>query len=266
MAPKKKKIFKTENIFTSFKIPVIITKMLLNWTGLRHARKVFVIGFNKTGTSSIHIIFKNLGLPSYHGGKWRSCNNLKLLRLYDCFSDGTPRDLIKLDQMFPNSKFILQVRELETWILSRLSHIERSKRTGKHKGVATWDVTEYAVRTWIENRNRYHIFVLNYFLNRKQNILIINYTRDSMASQKICQFLGYKKIIAKPHKNINPSRIYSFKHVEMLLNCANMLGIPEHELKYDIFCPGLTDMNIYGALPYDTSLLSERWQPQSNWP
>lgn len=245
----------------SAKAPIIATRMLLNWMGVRNARKVFVIGFNKTGTSSIHSIFKNLGLPSYHGNKWRSCNDLKLLRLYDCFSDGIPRDLAKLDTMFPNARFILQVRELDTWVLSRLAHIERSKRSGKHNGVNTWDTTEYAVQKWIKNRNCYHIFVLNYFQERPQDILIINYLRDSMASYKICQFLGYQKIIEKPHKNMNPSKHYSPKHIEILFNCANALGIPEHELKYDIFCPSLTDMSTYNVLPYDTSLLTHWNKP-----
>lgn len=241
------------------KAPIIATRMLLNWAGVRHARKVFVIGFNKTGTTSIHTIFKNLGLPSYHGNKWRSCDNLRLFRLYDCFSDGTPKDLAKLDKMFPNSKFILQVRELDQWIFSRLSHIEYSKRRGTHKGIKTWDTTEDAVQIWIENRNRYHIFVLNYFFERSQDFLIINYIRDPMAAQKICQFLDYQNNIKKIRKNVNPIKKYKTEYVELLLNCAQKLGIPEHELKYDIFCPSLTDMNISNTLPYDTDLLNERW-------
>ncbi len=35
-----------------------------------------------------------------------------------------------------------------------------------------------------------------------------------------------------------------------------MLNIPENELKYDIFCPSLANMGVYGDLPYDTSLLN----------
>ncbi len=181
----------TDSIYSP-RIIVIIERMLLNYLNLRKAPKIFVIGFNKTGTRSIHTIFKEMGLPSYHGGKWRNCNNMRLLRLYDCFSDGIPRSIARLDELFPGARFILQVRELDSWILSRLAHIDRLKRKGRHKGINTWDATEYAVLSWMRRRNDYHIQVLTYF-QRRDDILVINYTRDKDASHKICQFVGYSK-------------------------------------------------------------------------
>ena len=236
------------------KIILIIGRMLLNYLNLRKASKIFVIGFNKTGTRSIHTIFKKIGLPSYHGGKWRSCDNMRLFRLYDCFSDGTPRSIARLDELFPGARFILQVRELDSWILSRLAHIERLKRKGRHKGVNTWDTTEYAIHNWIKRRNDYHINVLTYFYKR-DDLLIINYIRDEHASRKICQFIGYSRYIPKPRKNIDPERKRPDIYVEMLYKCTKELNIPDNELKYDIFCPSLANMDIYGHLPYDTSLL-----------
>jgi len=234
--------------------------MLLNYFNLRKAPKIFVIGFNKTGTRSIHTIFKKIGLPSYHGGRWRSCDNMRLFRLYDCFSDGIPRSIARLDELFSGAKFILQVRELDSWILSRLAHIDRIKRQGRHKGVNTWDTTEYAIKNWIKRRNDYHIGVLMYFYKR-DDLLIVNYIRDKDASRKICQFIGYSKYIPKPHKNIDPQRKRSDIYVEMLHKCAKELSVPENELRYDIFCPSLVDMNIYGHLSYDTGLLQTEETP-----
>ncbi len=240
--------------FYSSKAPLIIERMLLNYLNLRKAPKIFVIGFNKTGTRSIHTIFKKIGLPSYHGGRWRNCDNMQLFRLYDCFSDGIPRSIARLDELFPGARFILQVRELDSWILSRLAHIDRIKRQGRHKGVNTWDTTEYAIKSWIKRRNDYHISVLTYFYKRS-DLLIINYIRDEDAARKICQFVGYPKYMSRPRKNTNPQKMRSKTHVEMLYKCIKELGISENELKYDIFCPSLTNMNVYGYLPYDTGLL-----------
>ena len=70
--------------------------LLLNRDGPRKdkaSNKVFAVGFNKTGTTSLDALFKSLGLTAYHGVKWRTCDDLELLRSYDCFSDGIPKDL-----------------------------------------------------------------------------------------------------------------------------------------------------------------------------
>lgn len=102
---------------------------LLNCAGLRK-RKVFVIGYNKSATTSIHHLFLHLGFNSYHSARWRSCDP-KLLKPFDCLGDGPPDDLELIDATYPKSKFILQVRDLGEWLYSRLSHIEREKALGQ---------------------------------------------------------------------------------------------------------------------------------------
>ena len=111
--------------------PLIGWRLLLNGLGLRKGQKVFAVGFAKCATTSLHALFVSLGLPSFHGIGWRSCNSIQLLRTFDCFSDGIPKDLEKLDRLFPGSKFVLQVRDLQSWVYSRLGHIERNKKRGK---------------------------------------------------------------------------------------------------------------------------------------
>ncbi|MBN1951707.1 MAG: hypothetical protein JW801_10920 [Bacteroidales bacterium] len=124
---------------------IISYRQRLNQLGIRH-RKVFVIGFNKTGTSSLHFLFRSLGLPSMHGIKREDRDNIRILRKYDCFCDYIPIDLRKIDQLFPNAKYILQVRDLDTWVYSRLAHIERAKRSGTFQyRRREWDNTEYAI-------------------------------------------------------------------------------------------------------------------------
>ena len=171
-------------------------------------KKIFAIGFNKSGTTSLHYLFKEMGFSSYHGTSWRKHQKIRFFLYYRCFSDGKPSDeLAKLDKLFPGSKFILQVRELNSWIYSRLEHIERQKQENRNETRGQyWDNTEKAVKMWIKERNEYHTFVLSYFSKRPSDLLIINYIRDELASEKICEFLSHNSKVSKPKKNVNPQK------------------------------------------------------------
>lgn len=239
---------------------MIVLRRFFNRMQIRKEKKVFVIGFNKSASSSLHVLFESLGRPSYHGVKWRNHDDLKFLREYDCFSDGRPRDLSELDRLFPGSKFILNVRDLQGWVYSRLSHIERGKEQGKaakrvYKPSTKWDTTEDAISSWIRERNNYHLFVLSYFSDRPDDLLIVNFVRDEFAATKVCEFLGYRGEYQRPQKNVNPSKERSPKHVEMLNTCLVALGIPDQELSYDIYCPSLEDKATQAQFPPDSNML-----------
>lgn len=240
------------------------TRFALNRLGLRKKTKVFAIGFNKSGTTSLHALFKSFGLVSHHGAKWRDCDDLALLRSYDCFSDDTPRDLAKLDRLFPGSRFILQVRELEGWVYSRLAHIERRKKLGQHKPTPLWDTTEYSVKSWIKRRNAYHLFLLSYFSGRPADLLVVNFIRDEGAAAKIGAFLGYDSVSEKPAKNTNPRKDYPPEHQKMLRSSALALGLTEKELRYDLLCPSLMDGKQLGRFPVDTRMLGGYRQTSLN--
>ena len=233
------------------------TRRILNQVGIRKARKVFAIGFNKSGTSSLHALFLTLGLPSYHGQNWVNCEDLNLLRTYDCFSDDYPGNFQKLDYLFPNSKYILQVRDLGGWIYSRLAHIDREKRNNPQKVFPpTWDATEQAVKMWIKQRNIHHQFVLSYFSNRPTDLLTINYIKDKNAATKICRFLGYRGRYERPKKNVNPAKKHPVEHTDMLRKCLADLKIHENDLNYDILCPSIMENDSASQFPVDTSELA----------
>lgn len=247
-----------EYVYGRLQTGIMITRKLSNIIGIRHAPKIFSIGFNKTGTSSLHALFLQLGYPSYHGVSWRSCCNHKLLTAYDCFSDGKPDDLSKLDAMFPGSKFILQVRDLESWIYSRLAHIEREKRSGFNPNLSpTWDDTEYAVKNWITARNDYHIKVLSYFADRCEDLIVINLISDINAATTVAHRLGHKGIFSTPKKNRNPQPTVPQKHVLLVKKCLSELGICEEDAQNDVYCESLASENIITRFASDTSLLSK---------
>ena len=235
---------------------ILVLRRVLNQVGLRN-KKVFVIGFNKCASSSLHTLFKSLGLPSFHGPKWRMHDDLSFLQKYDCFSDGIPRDLAELDRLFPGSKYILNVRDLKSWVFSRLSHIERAKKSNPDYNTGPkWDNTEEAIKYWIKQRNEYHLFVLSYFSDRPADLLVVNFIRDESAATRVCNFLDYKRECQRPMKNVNPGKRYSQEHDAMLKRCIEELGISERELDYDIYCPGIETDETRALFPADSSMLS----------
>ena len=218
-------------------------------------KKIFAVGFNKSGTSSLDHVFKKFGLISFHGKHWRSCDNLALLRTYDCFSDGIPADLEKLDRLFPESKFILQVRDLEGWLYSRLAHIDRGKNgDASYGGNAEWEVSEHAVKSWIEQRNEHHLHVLNYFAERPNDLLVVNFIRDETAATKVCNFLGYAGEYARPQKNVSPTKTIPEQHQRLVHDCAQQLGVTDEEWSYDILCP--SQLAHESGFPADTAFLT----------
>ena len=112
---------------------------------------VFIVGFNKTGTMSIHNFFKMNGFPSIHFGDGNNLaltmvancvNGQKILSGYDqqfkvfsdlCFTNHNVNIEANkffriLDRDYPKSYFIYNNRNTEDWIESRLNHT--------HKGVS----------------------------------------------------------------------------------------------------------------------------------
>lgn len=218
-----------------------------------NAGKVFAIGFNKTGTTSLHDIFTQLGYLSYHGTAWRNTSRPALYFFYDSFCDGIPDDFRRLDQMFPNSKFILQVRNLDSWLDSRLEHIRRLP-PGKTRD-ADWTAQTGSIQEWVKRRNQHHIDVLTYFKHRPNDLLLINFIRDPVAAEKISAFLGHAVPVEKPHANRNPAARAKLRNKEMITVALAGLGIPEDDYQNDIYCPSLLPVQT-GNIPPDTDQIA----------
>jgi hypothetical protein len=175
--------------------------------------KVFCIGFNKTGTSSMHRLFTELGLVSFHGYYSHIPVTDPLYAAYQCFSDGDQHDFGLLDRTFPGSRFILTTRRLGDWLASRIRHVELRRSFG-----ATGPMREEyeadpraAVRSWIERRLSYHRRVADYFASRPGTLLVVDICSgaDPIASAAtIAAFLGLPLPagLSLPHENAQRSR------------------------------------------------------------
>lgn len=89
--------------------------------------KIFFIGFNKTGTTTIHHLLLHNRIRSWHSHNWPRYSNLPVIaRLvyarFDAFSDGEGSNFRTLKKMYPSALFVLNTREEGSWIKSRLRH------------------------------------------------------------------------------------------------------------------------------------------------
>lgn len=105
--------------------------------------KIFCIGANKTGSTSMEQLLIDLGLnvgPQRHGelttadiSKGDYSSLFAYVYQYTAFQDvpfAVKSVYVALDALFPRSKFILTIRDPEDWFTSFLSHHKRALKTG----------------------------------------------------------------------------------------------------------------------------------------
>ena len=169
--------------------------------------KVFCVGFNKTGTTTLHwILGDQLSYRSAHKPGWTDWSitkNRHRLDEFDAFSDGGCASIRNLDDLYPEALFVLNTRPLKHWVLSRHKAVERSRAAVRWaltkyiplgfvaRIINRWvlDNREQAVMRWIRIRNSYHEHVIRYFSDRGGKLLVVNIEEDDLGSQ-LARFLG----------------------------------------------------------------------------
>jgi hypothetical protein len=167
----------------------------------RYNGKVFCIGFNKTGTTSLGKSLEILGYrnTSFNPKVWQQYKNgeidkvLKYTAKFDSCDDlpWLRIDMIPLlDEKFPGSKFIYLKREENSWKKSYKNW--RKKVFGKEPDV------EEGYKAYQEHE----AFVLDYFKDRIKKDLIILDIKDPQGFKKLADFLGKEtNLEAFPHFN-----------------------------------------------------------------
>jgi hypothetical protein len=162
---------------------------------------IFGIGLSKTGTTSLFVALDRLG---YRSGTYR---HLRALGLEEWFEGNFERDYLtgydavtdlplatffpQLDARYPDSKFILTVRELDSWLESARNHFTPPDATvfGRDVRLATYGILGYD-----ELRFRYvyetHLRnVTQHFRNRPASLLVLDIVSGE-GWEKLCPFLG----------------------------------------------------------------------------
>jgi len=179
--------------------------------------KVFCIGFQKTGTTSLSAALKTLGyrvtgpngIEDPEIGKNVHAMTDKLVPKFDAFQDN-PWPIIyrELDAKYPDSKFILTVRDSETWIASLVRHFGRWQTP-----MRTWiygvGFPEGNEDVYVERYETHNREVLEYFKDRPHDLLVMELGKEG-GWEKLCAFLG-KEIpdIPFPHANKAADRRFS---------------------------------------------------------
>ena len=197
--------------------------------------KIFCIGFNKTGTSSLHELFVHNGLKSKHNIRWPHYSHItagKLyFTLYDAYSDGERSNFVRLHKWFPDAFFIFNDRDEQKWIRSRLhhyfNHINDEEPTVKNffikkqYGFLVPEMKicpEKAIDYWVTNYRLYKELSLNYFADEKR-FLHLHVTEDIHWQDKLELFfksndIKISKTDGSTSFNKSPSKIVMNPHVE----------------------------------------------------
>jgi hypothetical protein len=188
---------------------------------LKGHQKVFGLGLSKTGTSSLGEALNMLGISTIqypHDQKTlaelRSGNyKLSILGEYQGIVDITVAPYYaQLDRIYPNSKFILTVRDKHSWLRSIEAHW-RSKSGRMNKDPQYKEFTEfiyaclYGSLEYHKDRFLYvydtHVRnVQDYFRSRPEDLLVLDICGGD-GWEKICPFLGLSIPRARfPHANV----------------------------------------------------------------
>ena len=174
--------------------------------------KVFGIGLNKTGTDSLSSALNLLGIRSLHDTfrvrevlLYEKEKGLKLLSSLDGFQGFSDYPIWKiykdLDKIYPDSRFILTIRDLKSWLISREKHVIRNQNNPHYKG--NW--LEINKEEWIIEWKSHTKDVIEYFKSRQKDLLIINICNGE-GWEKLCPFLNLPApILPFPHKNKSPA-------------------------------------------------------------
>ena len=190
-------------------------------------KKVFVIGFPKTGTKSLNSALTTLGykVKSYFGSRDTDISRnvyemaFRFVEQYDAFEDNPWCVLYKeLDEKYPGSKFILTLRPTEKWIKSVVDHF----------GIKTRSLLEWIYGVgypkgnedlYIARYERHNKEVLEYFKDRPDDLLAFRLSEGD-GWEKLCQFL-HKDIppLEFPHENkgINRARKRQIKKIRRVI-------------------------------------------------
>ncbi len=176
-------------------------------------RKVFGIGFHKTGTKSLAAALQHLGYrvtgpngvdnPNISRDVYKMA--FGLADMYDAFQDNPWPILYKeLDEKYPDSRFILTLRPTEQWIRSLVQHFG-TVRTPMREWIYGAGCPQGNEDVYISRYEGHNREVLEYFRDRPDDLLVFRLTEGD-GWEKLCTFLG-KEIPTVDFPHVNQAKI-----------------------------------------------------------
>ena len=174
--------------------------------GAKSKPKVFGIGFQKTGTTTLGVIFDRLGYrtASYHQFRHFAGRDsvsmqeieteaLRLAQEYDAAKD-TPWPLLyqSLDRAFPGSKFIHVTRDPDAWITSAVKDFG-THPNAIHQAIYGVPCPAGHEEIWRTRYLRHNEEVQAYFNDRPDDCLSLR-LEDGVTFEAVCDFLGEPRV------------------------------------------------------------------------
>jgi hypothetical protein len=161
------------------------------------------IGLARTGTSSLCQAFRLLGYSNVLHNP-----GFEALASADAGADNGVVLFYKyLDYKFPGSKFILTIRDLNSWLKSMKYIYDQfpiqslDEDTSIMRRMLIYETTVFACDTLVDAFERHHRDVRRYFEQRTDDLLEMNIIAGDGWS-KLCPFLGLPiPSVAFPHLN-----------------------------------------------------------------
>ena len=170
--------------------------------------KKFIIcaGLHKTGTTSLSGMAEENGYKSCHTPKWTSHFEYYLVKKdYNFFADGGSHydnqneiDYAYYEQNYKDAFFIINIRDIKPWLISKLRHAGWDKNTIFQPDKESYLHDEWKAKSKKNNQlfiqhyfNRY-INLITYFLDKPKKAFILDICGKNINQLKI--LLKNKKI------------------------------------------------------------------------
>jgi len=165
--------------------------------------KVFCVGFQKTGTSSLGLALEQLGyqVASYYPFRhlatqpgldmdtvWQVAR--PVAEAHDAAKD-TPWPVLyrQLDEAFPGAKFIHVVRDPDSWIRSVMKDFG-NHHNEIHRLIYGSDCPVGHEAEWLARYDRHNREVLGYFSGRNDDFVSFGMANGEVNWENLCDFLG----------------------------------------------------------------------------
>ena len=212
---------------------------------IRMSNKVFGLGLQRTGTTTLRVATATLGLSTVPSWRWmgRFSDRLKrgnvladaldLANRYDaCINMPFPTFYRELYDAHPDAKFILTVRDAESWYNSMT----------KFFGNANWPEIRYVFghnatpdhkKRMIETYHTHNHAVRDFFADKPGSLLVMDINSGKDGWKTLCDFLGRETEYEDfPQSNAEGSLRAQFvrRCVPTIANTRLMLGLTDREV------------------------------------
>ena len=168
-----------------------------------NVQKIFCIGLSGTGTRSLNEAFNILGYNSKHYPR-----SLEDFQNYDVLLDIPVSCRYRdLDVLFPNSRFILTMREMDSWLDNRSRKPEDVREKSlwvRETRLRTYGFSAFDREHYIEAYTEFHDGVDEYFSLRSNDLLKMDIIEGD-GCDDLCSFLNISEIPSQPFPVIRNS-------------------------------------------------------------